>query len=205
VQFGSTPREWEEWTVYEAILNRALAHHPAWVVCPYDSRTLPAPVVERAAQTHPELLADGWRDSAQYDDPARLAQALAPEPEPVRELQAVPIDANLCTQRDQLAEALTAAGAPPPRVQDMLAAAGEVLANAAHHADGARTIRVGAVGDRFVCEISDSGRGHDDPLAGYLPPGADTTDGAGLWVARQVSSSLDLISSAEGLTVRIWV
>jgi hypothetical protein len=63
----------------------------------------------------------------------------------------------------------------------------------------------GPVGDRFVCEISDNGRGHDDPLAGYLPPRPEATDGAGLWVARQLTSSLNPISSAEGLTVRLWV
>jgi anti-sigma regulatory factor (Ser/Thr protein kinase) len=66
-------------------------------------------------------------------------------------------------------------------------------------------MRVGRVGDRFVCEISDNGGGHDDPLAGYMAPRPGAVDGAGLWVARQLTSSLDLISSADGLTVRLWI
>jgi anti-sigma regulatory factor (Ser/Thr protein kinase) len=64
---------------------------------------------------------------------------------------------------------------------------------------------MGLVDGHFVCEISDDGPGLDDPLAGYVPPRPDQEDGAGLWVARQLSSRLELMSSADGLTVRLWL
>jgi hypothetical protein len=59
-------------------------------------------------------------------------------------------------------------------------------------------------GERFVCEISDHGRGLDDRVAGYLPPGSDDARGAGLWVARQMAGRLDMLSSDRGLTMRLW-
>ena len=38
----------DRWIRYEAVVNRALAHHPLWVVCGYDAREMPA-----APATHP--------------------------------------------------------------------------------------------------------------------------------------------------------
>src|ERR1700750_1017725 len=33
VQFGPTEKEWNEWTAYEALANRALADRPARILC----------------------------------------------------------------------------------------------------------------------------------------------------------------------------
>ena len=62
---------------------------------------------------------------------------------------------------------------------NLLLAAAEVLANAERHGGGTPSVRVGRVGDRFVCEVSDDGPGIDDPLAGFLPPRPGHADGAG--------------------------
>jgi hypothetical protein len=58
-----------------------------------------------------------------------------------------------------------------------------VLTNADRHGGGVRAIRIGRVGERYVCDVSDHGPGLDDPLAGYLPPRPGHPAGAGLWVA----------------------
>jgi hypothetical protein len=84
-------------------------------------------------------------------------------------------------------------------------AAREVLSNAHTYGNGLRAVRVGRVGEWFVCEISDAGSGLDDPLAGYLPPRPASTAGAGLWIARQLTSRLELHSEPAGLTVRLWI
>jgi hypothetical protein len=55
-----------------------------------------------------------------------------------------------------------------------------------------------------VCEVSDHGPGIEDPLTGYLPPRPGHADGAGVWVARQLTHRLDFLPSPEGLTVRLW-
>jgi anti-sigma regulatory factor (Ser/Thr protein kinase) len=191
VAFGTTPEEWAEWTAYEAILNRALARHPAWVVCPYDARVLPDRVVQDAAHTHA-----GEHDEA-------LLRALMTELEPLPELRTVPLGEDARGFREQLARELVAARVPDAQARDLIVAAGEVLANACRHGGGPRTLRAGRAKGRFVCELSDGGPGLDDPYAGYLPP--DVGGGAGLWVARQLVWRLELSSGPDGLIARLWL
>jgi anti-sigma regulatory factor (Ser/Thr protein kinase) len=87
----------------------------------------------------------------------------------------------------------------------MILAASEVVVNAGRHGGGVRTLRVGGGDGTFVCEVSDAGGGLEDPLAGYMPPGAPSGHGGGLWVARQLTRRLDLVPSPDGgLTARLW-
>jgi hypothetical protein len=71
--------------------------------------------------------------------------------------------------------------------------------------NGASGRRVGRVDGRFVCEVSDHGAGVHDPLTGYLPPRRGHTDGAGVWVARQLTARLEFVSTADGFATRLWV
>ena len=84
----------------------------------------------------------------------------------------------------------------------MLVAGTEVAANAVRHGGGIEEVRVGTAAGRFVCEVIDRGGGFDDPAAGYLVPRAGT--GSGLWVARQLTWSLECFDSPRGFTVRLW-
>jgi transcriptional regulator with XRE-family HTH domain len=59
-----------EWTRYEAIINLSLAAAPATILCPYDSRTVPASVMRDAGCTHPECAeSGGFAASPSYRDP----------------------------------------------------------------------------------------------------------------------------------------
>jgi anti-sigma regulatory factor (Ser/Thr protein kinase) len=107
------------------------------------------------------------------------------------------------TLRGGLLGELWAEGIFEESAEDMVLAASEVLANAHRYGGGVRGVRVGRVGERFVCEIADHGPGLDEPLAGYLPPAPGR--GAGLWVARQLTQRLEMISTERGLTTRLWV
>jgi hypothetical protein len=49
------------------------------------------------------------------------------------------------------------------------------------------------------------GPGLDDPLVGYVPPGSGHARGTGLWIARQMTERLDMLSTERGLTTRLWV
>jgi anti-sigma regulatory factor (Ser/Thr protein kinase) len=191
VAFGTTPDQWAEWTAYEAILNRALARHPAWVVCPYDARVLPDRVLKDAVHTHDD-----------HDDHDALVRSHALPFEALPELRTVPLGAGARGWREQLARELVAARVPDAQARDLILAAGELLANARRHGEGPFTLRVGRAHGRFVCELSDRGAGLDDPYAGYLPPQAG--GGAGLWVARQLVWRLEL-ASGPGLTARLWL
>jgi anti-sigma regulatory factor (Ser/Thr protein kinase) len=205
VRFGSTPREWDRWTAYEATIDRALAGCKLAVICPYDQRVLPASVLEGACRTHEHVITDARRPSASYADAVAVVRAHTPPPEPLPQLRALapPVDAHAL--RELLAAEMAAAGVPGAAARDMLLAASEVFTNARQHGGGATSLSVGSVGTHFVCEIADAGAGLDDPLAGYLPPRPAQQAGMGLWVARQATSAIELLHpESGGLTVRLW-
>jgi anti-sigma regulatory factor (Ser/Thr protein kinase) len=198
-----TQAEWNRWMAYESLANRVFAHRPVVFMCGYDTRVVPEAVVHQAWQTHRVVHAGVWQLSREYEEPEVLVPSLEPPFEPLPGLRSLPIgDGRL---EDRLADALIANGVPEGRARDLLVAAREVLINADLYGNGVRAFRVGRVGERFVCEITDAGEGFDDPFAGYLPPVLQARDGAGLWVARQLTSQLDLHSEPDGLTVRLWI
>lgn len=55
VFLGRSDAEIVAWTRYESLLNLAFASAPASIVCPYDTRALPAELVAGARRTHPEV------------------------------------------------------------------------------------------------------------------------------------------------------
>ena len=208
--FGELPRcetdaEVNLWLTYEAILNRAFDHHPVWVVCGYDTREVPEPLLKGALDTHPEVLTEGWGDSLHYHEPDDVVRSRTPTPAPLAGLHLLPLGGGPRGFRKALSEELQAASVSEPEAGNLLVAAEEVLANAQRHGGETLSVQVGLVGDRFVCEVSDDGPGMDDPLAGFLPPRPGNTDGAGLWVARQLTRQLELVPSPRGAIVRIWV
>jgi anti-sigma regulatory factor (Ser/Thr protein kinase) len=201
----STEEEWNSWKSYEAILNRAFAGYPAWILCAYDQRVLPEQVVEGAWHTHEQVLTDGWAANRHYHEPEHLVRTLAPWGEVALELRELPSADDPHGFRDRLTREMAAAGVPEDRARDMLVAANEIVVNAWAHGGGPSTVRAGQVGESFVCEISDPGPGLDDPLAGYLPPRLGQMGGAGMWIARQFARRLDVFDSGPGLVVRLWI
>jgi anti-sigma regulatory factor (Ser/Thr protein kinase) len=200
-----TAEAWDAWVCSEAILNRALAHHPVWVVCGYDAREVPDSVMDSAFETHPEVLAGGATPSARYHGPEQVVGARTPVAAGLAGLRPLPVNGSSRGFRERLGAELEAAGVSEPDAENMLIAAAEVLVNAQRHGGGAVGVSVGRVGGHFVCEVTDGGTGIDDPLAGYLPPQPRQAGGAGLWVARQLTRKLEFVSTPSGHGVRLWV
>ena len=194
----------DPWIRYEAVVNRALAHHPLWVVCGYDAREMPDALFESALETHQEVLVDEWEPSTGYRAPEAVVRSRSPRPLPLRNLESLPIAGRPQVFRDRLGAELRRSGVPEAEAADMLMAAAEVLANAQEHGGERVGARVGEVDGEFVCEIFDDGHGIDDPVAGLVPPRPGTSDSAGLWVARQLTRRLELVRVPEGFTVRLW-
>jgi anti-sigma regulatory factor (Ser/Thr protein kinase) len=208
--FGELPRcetdaEWNLWLTYEAILNRAFDHHPVWVMCGYDTREVPGPLLDGAFDTHPEMLTEDWERSPHYHEPEDVVRFRTSTPAQLGGLHALPLDGGPKGFREALSAELEAAAVSGLEAWQMLVAADEVLANAERHGGDTLSVHVGRVGDGFVCEVSDDGPGIDDPLAGFLPPRPGHADGAGLWVARQLTRQLELVPSPRGTSVRLWV
>jgi anti-sigma regulatory factor (Ser/Thr protein kinase) len=205
VGFGTTPREWDRWTAYEATIDRAFAGRKLEVLCPYDERVLPAAVLDGACATHEHVITDARRPSAAHVDAVTAVRAHTPAPEPLPQLRALVAPDATHGLRGLLAAEMAADGVPHAAARGMLLAASEVFTNARQHGGGTTSLRVGRVGTHFVCEIADAGAGLDDPLAGYLPPRRGQPSGAGLWVARLATSAIEFLRpDSGGLTVRLW-
>jgi anti-sigma regulatory factor (Ser/Thr protein kinase) len=200
-----TQQESDTWIMYEALLNPAFAHHPVTIVCGLDAREQPDSVVEGSWETHPRTLNEGWSDNDHYHDPRNIVRARTPPPGDVPGLGPLATDGDARTLRARLRDEMTACEVPMADASNLLMAVDEVLTNAHRYGGGVRAIRIGRVAGGYVCEISDHGPGLDDPLAGYLPPRLGHADGAGLWVARQLTRRLEMTSSERGLTTRLWV
>jgi hypothetical protein len=108
------PGPWDRWMTYEAIFTHAFAHHPLFIVCGYDRRTTPAPLVDDLALVAVDVVRAL----------ARPPRAI-PEAGVLRELRAGPVGERfvvaLCDDGGGYDDPL--AGYVPPR-QDQLATAG---------------------------------------------------------------------------------
>jgi anti-sigma regulatory factor (Ser/Thr protein kinase) len=203
VQFSPWREDWDEWMAYEALTNLAYSHLPGWVVCTYDANRLPDAVVDDVWSTHPEMLTEEWVESHCFEEPRDMVRRLTPEPEPLPELREFSVGEDLERFRERLARALVAEKVPEAKALEMLVAGTEVATNAVRHGGGIAQVRVGSAHGRFVCEVIDRGSGFDDPAAGYLAPREGV--GAGLWIARQLTWSLESFHSPRGFTVRTWL
>jgi anti-sigma regulatory factor (Ser/Thr protein kinase) len=205
--FGELPlcrsrEESDTWILYEALLNPAFAGDPVTIVCGVDAREQHDAVLAGSLHTHPRAMNDRWTEIPYFHDPRDVVRARTPPPQDVSGLTPLPPDADARALRDRLLAEMSAADVPADDAEDMLIATGKVLANAHSYGGGVRALRLGRAGARFVCEVADHGPGLDDPLAGYLPPRRGR--GAGLWVARQLTCRLEMISTEQGLTTRLW-
>jgi hypothetical protein len=151
-----TQAQWDIWISYEAIVNRAFAGRPAALLCGYHARVVPEPVVRQAWQTHRVVLTDVWQISREYEQPEDVVRKLTPPLAELPGLRSLSIGDRL---HERLAHELSAEGVPAGRARDLVVAAREVLSNAERYGNGVRALRVGRVGEYFVCEVADGGPG----------------------------------------------
>ena len=204
---GRSPDELVESERHEALLNLALAEADLWLVCPYDTRSLPAAVLEEAAINHP-LLWEGARHRrsdgyAGLDDVARPFDRALPQPAgSVSELPFGPDDVPAV--RRFVDARVHELGLPPGRAQDLVLAASEVATNSLRHGGGRGVVRVWRHGESVACEVRDAGR-FDRPLAGRERPRIEQRSGYGLWLANQLCDLVQIRSWESGSVVRLLV
>jgi anti-sigma regulatory factor (Ser/Thr protein kinase) len=209
VDFGSDPADWREGQRFESVYNRLLGTAPVSAVCLYDRRRLPAPVVESAAQTHPQLVqGTTWTTSPRFQDPGRYVPALPLPREPVEDgapVFAVDDARTLAGLRHQLGAVIASLVPDRDQQEDLHLAAAEIAANAFRHGVRPVSARVWADGNRVICVISDRGTSYSDPFSGFAPAhGLDLANGGmGLWLARKLWDHVDVLPTDEGLSVRL--
>lgn len=203
-----SPQENTEWARYESLVNAALAWASAVLVCTYDIRAIAPDVIADMVRTHPELVtAGGVTPTPNYVDPVEFSAEhdtlpLPELPPPALSLRFDEVD-QLVALRALVNTNATKAGAPIPDVERFVQAIDEVATNAIEYGGGAGTVRLWTASQAMLCEISDTGAGLSDPLAGRLPSGRSTARGRGLWLARQLCDLVDVRSGQAGTTVRL--
>ena len=205
---GRSNDELVECERHEALLNVAFAQEPDFqLLCPYDSSTLDAAVIEQAAANHPHVcrLGEGTTASTGFDAavPDSLDAALPPVPADaiLIRFEGVP---DLRALRLRTAEAAMAAGVDRARVDDVVVAVCEAVTNSVQHAGGTTTVAQWGDGRSFVCEVRDRAC-ISDPLAGRVRPPVTQTGGRGLWVMHQLCDLVQLRKLPDGQAVRLHV
>jgi anti-sigma regulatory factor (Ser/Thr protein kinase) len=209
IEFGSTPADWSEWQRYESVINSALAALPASGLCLFDSRLLPEPILTTARHTHPQLRTGAGRvANPHYIDPAGYLSSLPVPEEPLE--STAPVFAardvtDVIAVRHAVRDRLTTVEGPADLIDDFLLAVDEMASNAARHGHPPAGLRLWTAPGSLVCTITDSGRGWDDPFAGYGPAhGEDLSGGGmGLWLARQLCDHVAIRRTPEGTSVRL--
>ena len=179
---------------------------PLWLLCPYDTSTLPDDVIEEALRSHPVLAdADGYRGSTRYGG-AHHATSLftEPLPEPAGTPTVIAFDPDRHRHIDQLIRAAAAAGVGADRAAELAAATDEIAA-AAHHDSGRVRIWLWHEDAAVLCDITDT-TVIDDPMTGRSTPTIGSLTDRRDRAIRQANDLCDLVqvrSGRDGTTVRI--
>jgi anti-sigma regulatory factor (Ser/Thr protein kinase) len=199
-------REWER---HESVVNLAFSGRPVSFACPYDARSLPGEIVDSAESTHPSILRSaGTSDSSAYTNPEDFCDKLnaqAPVRSGLPTLQ-MPFDrGDLRAVRELVEEEGSAAGLGGTDLFDMTLAVDEVATNAILHGSSTARLKLWREPGRLVWEVSDTGPGIRDPLAGQIAPDPMALGGRGLWMARMICDSLEFRSDGSGTVVALYV
>jgi anti-sigma regulatory factor (Ser/Thr protein kinase) len=189
---------------FESAATLAFDALPTLVVCPYDKSRHPSSVIEAALATHPGVIEDGVASlSPTHISPEVNAQRVMSElypPEGETERRFEPFDvAALAAFVEGRARR---ARLDERRVQQLVAAACELAANAFTHVGSPVYVTTWMEDGHLVCQVEDEGRGIGDPGVGYQPPYAGD-ERWGLWLARRWSDLLEVGRTERGNVMRL--
>lgn len=186
---GRDDLELLEWTRYESVLNATFWGEQAWILCPYDIRTLPDSIVSSALRTHPEVVGghDTWQ-SLSYREPAEFAAECDSVPlEPAVSPRSIEITRDgLHAVRAFVASLATELGLAEPRRTWLLVAVNELATNVVAHGGGCGELRLWRDGGTLTCEVVNAAGELTVPHPGQLWAPKGSPSGYGLWVARQL-------------------
>ncbi len=111
---------------------------------------------------------------------------------------------SLTDLRHAVTRCLSTNGLGGERLRDFVLGVNELVTNAVRHGGGSGLLRLWHAGDRLVCEISDDGAGiAQRTVDARERPTPHVAGGWGLWLARQLSSSMSVTTGNGGTLVRI--
>ncbi|MBY8874456.1 ATP-binding protein [Micromonospora sp. PLK6-60] len=112
--------------------------------------------------------------------------------------------AQVTELRHSVTSCVLAAGLSGQRLDDFVLAVNELITNAVRHGGGHGWLRLWRSASEVVCEVADHGQGITaGRLADHSRPAPDTAGGWGLWLARELSDTMEVATGDAGTTVRI--
>ncbi|MER7890538.1 ATP-binding protein [Micromonospora sp. NPDC094482] len=112
--------------------------------------------------------------------------------------------AQVTELRHSVSSCAQAAGLRGQRLDDFVLAVNELITNAVRHGGGSGSLRLWQRGERLVCEVADHGHGISARRLGDRSrPEPEIAGGWGLWLARQLSDTMEVESGETGTIVRI--
>lgn len=111
---------------------------------------------------------------------------------------------SLYALRSAVAAHAAAAGLPPGRVYEVMAAAHELAANAVRHGAGHGRLRLQAADGVLICQVSDDGpaaAGQDEKPEASREAAWQAEHGHGLWMIGQIATQFTIDHSSAGTTV----
>lgn len=199
--------ELDECVRHEALLNNAFdGGRPWWLVCPYDTSTLPSSVIDEALRTHPLVGdRDGHRPSGGYraaDATELLGGVLPVPPDDARVMTFGPDDtAEVRRVAWELADAV---GLAAGRAADLVLVVSEIATNSIVYGGGGGVLSAWSEDGTAVFEVRDRGV-IVDPLVGRTAPPPGATGGRGLWLVHQMCDLVEVRSTVDGTIVRIRI
>jgi anti-sigma regulatory factor (Ser/Thr protein kinase) len=195
-----------DWARHESVINVAFDGMPVSFICPYDARELPEEIIEHAHRTHPEIAGpNGSSPSDSYEDPHEFCRRLdrrveRPEGEPSTALAFNLADLRVI--RRTVSSAAVASGLSGSRADELALAVNEIASNAVVHGRPPATLRIWEGNGELTCEVSDTGEGIQDVLAGQLTPPSEGIGGRGIWLTRMLCDAVE-IRNGVGCTVSL--
>ncbi|MEU6807519.1 sensor histidine kinase [Streptomyces sp. NPDC046831] len=195
-----------EWARYDSIVNQAFAGVEFRGLCCYDTRTLPADVLDLVRRTHPKLQeGGGLRENPAYTDPETFVadvdgRPLAACPQTAASMRVLPAD--LHAMRTFVAEQAKRCGLAGDALHNLLVAVTEVATNAVRHGSAPVTVRAWP-DNGLICEITDSGHWQPEELITWVPPESAVEPGFGLWGVGMLCDTVQVRTGPQGTTVRL--
>jgi anti-sigma regulatory factor (Ser/Thr protein kinase) len=201
-----TPHELVECQRHESLLNLAFADSAGfWLVCPYDTTSLPGLVVDEARRSHPFVSAGRTADSSAIypglDEFAKPFDVPLPDPPVGAETLSISTE-TLTAVRLLVARRARRAGFGSAKQADLVFAANEIATNSLRHGGGTGVFKIWDEDDALVCEARDSGR-IVRAMVGRERPAAHQAGGLGLWLANQLCDLVQIRTFADGSVVRL--
>jgi anti-sigma regulatory factor (Ser/Thr protein kinase) len=202
---GRTAAELDECDLHERLLNLAFDSCAFWLRCPYDAARLPDSVTARVHEAHDIVVRDRVSELVELDHDRLVAPFAQPLDEPPLTAACVQFndDRGIAQLRECVASRARELGSSEERTADIVLAVHEIATNSLRYGHGSGTARLWVDDGSLVCEIRDAGH-ITDPLTGRRAPRADAIGGRGVWITNHLADLVQLRSSADGTTVRVY-